>query len=456
MPWCDEAWFASSAVNLVRNGFMGNTILNDAAWPGLSQYTFWQPPLYFLFEALIFKLFGIGLFQVRFINVFWGIIGMVAIYFSAKELFVNYRKLIIILLILIGTDIHYLRAASDGRMDMMSAALSFISFAIFLKLRKKNLYWAIFLSNIFVCLSGLTHPNGLLGLLVLIFLIIYLDRKKINLKIVFIAFIPYIFGALLWGAYIVKDIDAFKMQFFGNVIREKTLKWEAISHELVERYLKSYGFFSDDIRAYSKIPILVFFFFGIAVAPFIVRHKTFKLIWIMLFICFLGMMFIVGNKTSCYLVWITPLFLMNSIALWQELKRNRFVNIFFSMSFIYIFLISVVASGFFIKRNNLRNLYLSDLNKFSSEYYSGGNIFGSGEIGFYFNFNDDIVQDDVRLGYFTRIKPKYFIVCNRYRRWFERFKENDHELYIYIMRTLANEYIKIFKGKFYTFYERKS
>ncbi len=86
MPWCDEAWFASSAVNLARNGFMGNTIFVEGAtpWQAIGQYTFYQPPLYFLTEALPFKLFGVGLFQVRFISIFWGLIGLIAIYYLAN------------------------------------------------------------------------------------------------------------------------------------------------------------------------------------------------------------------------------------------------------------------------------------------------------------------------------------------------------------------------------------
>jgi len=46
-PWVDEAWFASSSVNLARHGFLGNTILTDNDWPDLAQYTYWQPPMFF-------------------------------------------------------------------------------------------------------------------------------------------------------------------------------------------------------------------------------------------------------------------------------------------------------------------------------------------------------------------------------------------------------------------------
>lgn len=457
MPWCDEAWFASSAVNLVRNGFMGCT--NLVYSQSLDQYTYWQPPLYFLTEALTFKIFGVGLFQVRFISVFFGLIGLIAIYYMAKELFDNDRKLVLLSTMLVGTDLFYLIGASDGRMDMMAASLSLIGFSLYITLRKKHLHWAFFLSNLFICLSGLTHPNGLLGLLVLIFLIVYLDRERITLRTVMIGLVPYTLGAIGWGAYIFQDVAAFKAQFFGNVIRSDTLKWTAVSHELVNRYLYSYGLspWKSNILELTKIPLLIFFILGFVFAPFILKEKRFRLIWGMLAIYFLGLMFIVGNKTGCYLVWITPLFILNLIALWSALRRERnFANKIFLLAFTYMILFSVAATPYFVASNPYQNLYLSDLNEFDNKYYTGGKIYGSGEITFFYDFDDGTIRDDAGMGYYTGIKPRYFVVEIRYESEFEKFKKDNHEILAYINKNLQSEYSKIFEGKFYTFYERSS
>lgn len=454
-PGCDEAWFASSAVNLVRNGFMGCTIVaEESVHQNLHLYTFWQPPLYFLTEALTFKLFGIGLFQVRFISVFWGLVGLVALYYLARELFDNDRKLLLLSLTLVGTDLFYLSRASDGRMDMMAASLSLIALALYVTLRKKNLYWAVFLSNLFVCLSGLTHPTGLLGLFVLIFLILYLDRKRVGLRIGVIGLVPYALGAIGWGAYIIQDVEAFKTQFFSNVIRGDTLRWTAVSHELVTRYLRPYALLpqSVSIQARAIAPILIFFITCFITAPFIANKKN-RLVWSMLLIIFLGMMFIVGNKTSAYLVWITPFFLLNSVTVWDALKGRKFVNIFFLLAFSYILLFSLIATPRGIVANSYQNQYLHDLNRFDSEYYTGGKIYGSGEIAFFYNFNDEIIQDDSNMGYYTGVKPKYFVVESRYE---VRFKLANPEARNYINKNLSNEYTKIFEGNFYTFFERKS
>ena len=173
-PWCDEAWFASSAVNLVRKGFMGNTLLADETdFPRIHHYTYWLPPMYFVTEALTFGLAGVGLLQARLISLVWGLTGLLAVRSLSGRFFGGSRCLSFLSVVLVGTSFFYLESASDGRMDMMAASLSLIGFSVYLSLRTSNLPRAVLLGNVFVCLSGLTHPNGLLGLLVLLFMMMF-------------------------------------------------------------------------------------------------------------------------------------------------------------------------------------------------------------------------------------------------------------------------------------------
>jgi len=288
----------------------------------------------------------------------------------------------------------------------------------------------------------------------------YLDRRRMTLGTVMIGLVPYILGAIGWGAYIFQDIEAFKAQFFGNAIRTDTLKWTASYSEIVNRYLASYGLLSwkSSILALSAAPILIFFILGFVTAPFILKEKRLRLIWGMLAIYFFGLMFIVGNKTSCYLVWITPLFILNLIALWSTLKKGtkrKVANVMFLLAFWYMILFSVAATPYMAAKNPYQDIYLSDLSKFNGTYYTGGKIYGSGEIAFFYGFDDNIIQDDVGMGYYTGIKPRYFVVEVRYEKWFERFRNEEPDIWNYINKNLQNEYTKIFEGKFYTFYERK-
>lgn len=470
MPFVDEGWDASPAVNLVRHGFMGTTIFpvgsvgyywGPHAFQGMEQHTYWLPPLYFLAEGLIFKLFGVGLFQLRLMSVFWGVVGLAAVYYLARWLFKNDRRLVLLSLILVGTDYFWIDAASLGRMDMMAVALSLVAFALYLNLRKRNLYWAILSSNLFICLSGLTHPTGVLGLLVLVFLLLYLDRKSLEWRMVLIGLVPYVLGAVGWGVYIMQDFEAFKIQFFGNVFHTQTFSGSAVTHELTDRYLNNYGIGHYGIGGAWAVPaigkplILAFFFLALIGAPFVVKSKRGRLMWGMLVITFLGLIFL-GDKAH-YLAWITPLFLLNAVTVCAAVKWMRLVKLLFVVAFCYIILYSTYWDAGVLRYDDYHNKYLADLNQFNSYYYSGGKLYGSSEIAFFYDFHDDIFQDDSTLGLWTGVKPEYFIVDPVwYQGAFSNLKKKHPDDWNYVNTTLSNEYTVIFQGKYYTFYEKKS
>src|SRR4051794_29598953 len=61
-PWCDEAWFASPAYNLLHRGSMGTTILDPHGFPytpdlkAIDRFTFWVMPAYFVAQAAWYKI----------------------------------------------------------------------------------------------------------------------------------------------------------------------------------------------------------------------------------------------------------------------------------------------------------------------------------------------------------------------------------------------------------------
>ncbi len=62
MPFCDEAWYADPAFNLITNGTMGTPVIESAGTrlKGLDQHTYWVMPLYILAQAGWYKLVGGG------------------------------------------------------------------------------------------------------------------------------------------------------------------------------------------------------------------------------------------------------------------------------------------------------------------------------------------------------------------------------------------------------------
>jgi len=82
LPWSDEAWFASSALNLITNGSFGTSVLDLTAFfrtnnlTGIRQHTYWIAPLFPLAEAAWFRVMGFGLVQVRYLSILWGLVAL--------------------------------------------------------------------------------------------------------------------------------------------------------------------------------------------------------------------------------------------------------------------------------------------------------------------------------------------------------------------------------------------
>jgi hypothetical protein len=496
MPLGDEANLCGPAVSLSSNGFMGDTISGVQGTPLESQIykTYWYPPLGFISLALVYKILGIGLFPARFLSVFWGLSGLTAIYYLAREFFKDNKKAVVFLLFLIATDYFYIYSSSHSRMDMMSASLFFMGVAVYFFWRRKNLNIAVFLSALSICLSGLIHVNGIvLGLPILLFLILYQDIKNIRTKTLFLFLLPYILGALGWGMYIIKDAGAFRIQSFNEVFQIERpdfingIKWATVYYEMLTRYLENYGlsFKNSSFLEFFKFPVLLFFILNFLAAPFILKKKS-RMIWYMLALCFLILMFVIPNKTGCYLCWITPLFILNSVAVWTQVDKNRLLRGIYMAFFVYIILVSLGGSAYCIKRNQYLNIYLSDLNEFDRKHYTDGSIYGPRELAFFYGF-DSMVLHDVTMGFFSGVKPGYFVIESEYRKVFAALEkgqtiehfvseemlsllEEKHKDFLdafkekggvktfrdYIDHTLTEEYRLVFKGKYYTFYKRKN
>jgi len=453
-PWTDESFLASSAVNLVREGHMANTnyiSLGDLGPPMVN-------PLYFFNQALVVKIFGASLFMMRFSSLFWGLVALVAIIFLLKKITDN--KIIIFLsLLLVSTDIFFLKSSSSARMDMMSASFSLIALAFYFNLREKRFKIAVLLSNLFIGLSILTHVIGILSLFALIFLVIYLDRKKINLKVVLIAIAPYLACGLFWGIYIFKNVDSFVNQFyqiFKPGINKETNLLKLIYNEFSDRYLNAYGLSNERSSVFSiiKLPIIIFYFICFVVSPIIVKEKSKKIFWWILLFYFLGLTFIPIHKSEAYLCWITPFFIINASLIFCKFNGKRILKSVFIFCFIAILLISISRSIYSIKNNDYQNIYISDLKTFNEKYYDGGKIYGPGEITFYYGFNDNIIQDDDTIGFYTKILPEYIATNSRYESNFEEYKTLNFKIYNHIRETLDKKFVKVFEGNYFTFYKK--
>jgi uncharacterized membrane protein len=106
----------------------------------------------------------------------------------------------------------------------------------------------------------MTHPNGILYLASLLFLVIYFDRGNIRWIHVVAAAAPYLAAPVIWSAYFLQNPADFIAQFGSNarrglrgltINRGRVIKGEAL------RYVKAYGLGAAGERAWRAVKIVM-------------------------------------------------------------------------------------------------------------------------------------------------------------------------------------------------------
>ncbi len=467
-PQIDEGLFASPGLNLANKGFMGTTVLETKNSPltRIDQRTYWVMPLFLINQAVWYKVFGFSLLSMRSISIFWGLIAIMAWFVIMLRLSGD-RKIALLAATLIAFDYTFVNSAAMGRMDMMSAALGFCAIAAYLSLRERNLKLAILLSQTFVVLNGLTHPNGIMSFAGLLFLTLYFDRAKINWRHVALAAVPYAIGGLGFGWWVLKDYPAFKAQFIDNALMKGRMggfakPWMGVIREFTQRYPHAYGL-GDRSQGHSgpvylKSLILIAYAAGVIgslLTAGIRRNRNYRALLILSAIYFLIMSLIDGQKETPYLVHIIPMY-MALLAVW--------LHHVWTLRIIPAPLIAVALLGLFglqvgglllrVRQNTNHRLYVPMIEYLKQNTTPQTSIMGSSAVGFGLGFPDNFV-DDGRFGFATGRRPEYIVFG-------EESEVSLREAYTfypalppYINRLLAEEYEKVYENPGFKIYKRR-
>jgi hypothetical protein len=459
-PGCDEGWFASPAHNLVTKGRMGTTVIEESnlsMTTRIHEYTYWVMPLNILMQAALYKIFGLGLFTMRSISVVFGLIALAAWFFIIKSL-TGDKKIALLTIALIALDFAFIRSASTGRMDMMCAALNFAAFAAYLRLRERHFAFAIFAGSTLTALSVLTHPNGMLGIAGLAFLILYYDRRSINWRHAIIAAVPYLIASASYALYIIQDPNLFLTQLSGNGggrLWGLVAPWSALKYEITERYL---GLSAAGAANYLKAALVAAYATGIAGAICtreIRSSKSYRALLIISAIFFTQQTFLEGTKLHLYLVHITPLYAA-LLAAWIHScwVNRRLPRWMLAPMFCGFVLLHLSGSAYVIARDSYHKSYrpaVSFLNQNSNEQSL---IMGTSELSFDLKSYDSLL-DDKYLGYNSGRAPDFIVVDSRYEQECEAVREKRPEIYEHINRLLTEDYRQVFNQASYRIYARQ-
>jgi len=429
-PWWDEAWFASPAWNLAAHGRMGTDVLVPGGWrQGIEQRTYWVMPLYLVTLAGWFKIFGFGLLRMRLLSVLAGLLALVSWYVVMLRV-TGDRRVAFLAFALIAVGHASITLASEGRMDMMAAALSVAALAAYLTLRERNLAGATLAGHSLAAAAMLTHPNGVLGLAGLLLLAAAYDRSRLTLRLAAIAIAPYVVASLAWAGYIMQDPHNFKRQFFGNVEERGTgfdNLYVAIRGE-AWRYFGFYAFgphwaetrFNMLLRPWHDWPLFVP---GVYIAAVIACASVRELrgrpgIAALLALAALGAIWLTvidTHKRYYYLVYVMPAYtaLAAVVAVWA------WDHVTHARRLIAAVLTALLATNVALDLRQMGSTPqwtgYEDVVRYIRAHSPGTlRVIGGAELAFELGFGHGLVDDNT-LGYWSRSRPDWIVIGLRYK-----------------------------------------
>ena len=469
-PWCDEGWFANPAYNLAFRGNMGTNVLEpsghflNAYLRGIQERTYIVVPNHLVALAAWFRIFGFSLFTMRAWSILWGAITLPVTFYILYRLLPDPR-IALLTTVLLSLDFVFLWSSADGRMDATAAALALCGIAAYLHWRERNLQAAVLFSQVCGAAAAFTHPNALLGLIVVGVLAWRFDRARLRLRWLFEAATPYCIFGLAWLLYIAQSPSEFRAQFLANAAGRNSVRWLVIVQpwlavwgELwrhVVTYLVS-GLWSAVMKQWMFfIPFLylgalTWFFRTYRNAP----SPGFRMFHICAGTYVLGMTFLNGFKAPNYLIYMLP-FYNAVLAAWliRQWDRGRDARLLGATVAAAFMAAQVSTTVQHIRADEYRD-YMAATQKLEMYRASGMTMVGTSALGFGVGFQG--FRDDARLGLYSGLDPDV-VVFDRSYQWFAHlFAVEEPGVFVHVARTLTSKFRLTAKCGSFWIFEREA
>lgn len=162
--WPDEVFIADSALNILSENRNGTDLLKGTL-PGVENFGWGYPPLFFYTTAIWFKMFGFSIYNQRLLSAVLGLV-FLPLFFLVTAKLVNNQQLrhklpLILLLVitaLLATDEAFIKAMHIGRPEIEVLVFGFVGLFFYLKsLDKKSGNIFSIACGFFISLAFLSH-----------------------------------------------------------------------------------------------------------------------------------------------------------------------------------------------------------------------------------------------------------------------------------------------------------
>ncbi len=318
----DEPWQASTGWKLATTGIFGSDVFVGRYGMEHNYYGFM--PLHPLILATIFRAAGLGLFQDRYESVAMGVLILALTYSLARRLFQDARIGLLAILFLIFvplTGLTYIQRsgillidmARLARYDMVVPVLGLASLHAYLSARQQDTGRWYFLSGLLAGLSSQAHLYGLFWLPVLLVLLFWDHRRKMNRALGY-ALLGFIVVWLPYLAYVLGDLYDWRGQTRGYANRFDLLNLQWYLNNLLNeyhRYGPGLGRLGPNILLrvgfWSALVVLPLSLFALARRALRLDDRSARVIVVPLFLFPLLFAFLIYLKLVNYTITFVPL-----------------------------------------------------------------------------------------------------------------------------------------------------
>ncbi|MFC1595692.1 glycosyltransferase family 39 protein [Candidatus Margulisiibacteriota bacterium] len=301
----DEGWFTEGSYILAEKGYYGSPMFKG--YYGAERAFHFHPPLHYVLQAGVFKLFGFGILQGRALSLLLALLSLFIFYNIMKLLLPDKERIfyLIPILLLVTTPIFY----SIGRTIRPENSVLFFSLLSYLLLLRNDL---VKKSKTALCFSGVLSACAIIsnisGAYFFLFALIWLFLKDKKGLIVFLC--GFAIPSFLYLLWIISDWPA----FYGQVILQRSAEVKGNVFNML------WGFIA------SKTKVTVHFLFLISILAFAyiknkrIFDKKYFTYYLLPFITFALILPVLPHINPLYFIVILPFVYLNFSYIYTKLK----------------------------------------------------------------------------------------------------------------------------------------
>lgn len=325
----DDVWMSDPSWQFVKHGNFSNPICEG--FYGLEKNDIYHGRLYYLSQALVFWLFGLGPYQARVPSLIFAVLVVMLTYLVGKKLFDE--KIAAMSSVLLAISGIFVICSHRGRQDIMLAAFLLGCVYLFLLAKERNSAGFLFFSGLVAGFSIDVHMNGVILYALVPVMFVFERRSFSSSGKIYAAILGIVVGFFWWaGTHVLPDYRLFFYQWKGIVSndfptpvrltlnpftllkmelgRYKAWFWGAAYHRnMIEFVLILAGVLAAGRKRFSnaRIPLLVFSVIFVVMALFVAQKSPYYLIFIYPFLIMMFSQSVVEAKKNLGTIFLVLL-----------------------------------------------------------------------------------------------------------------------------------------------------